>query len=161
MNKKPLAQRRAVIASLAEWMPVIQERLAAGQRIEIYPRGFSMLPLIREGKDSVVLATPQALPQKNDIVLCKCGQHYILHRVVAMRRDGRYVLCGDNRKTCEHGVSPKDVVAVVVAVRREGRVIRLNSFGYRAYVALICIRRRCYSIVFRIRKKISYLLLRK
>ena len=158
MNKKPLVQRGAIIAPLADWIPVIEERLAAGQQVEIYPRGHSMLPLIREGRDSVVLATLCRLPQKNDVVLCRYGQHYVLHRVVAMRRDGRFVLCGDNRKTCEQGISPENVLAVVVSIKREGRAMPLNSLRYRAYVALIHIRRRCYSLAFRVRKRISRIL---
>ena len=43
-------------------MPLLRERLAAGQTVRYLPfRGISMLPMLRQGKDSVELAP---LPEK-------------------------------------------------------------------------------------------------
>ena len=41
--------------SLTETEPIIKEVLESGGEFELYPRGTSMLPLIRQGRDSVIL----------------------------------------------------------------------------------------------------------
>ena len=49
-------------SSAQEIMPMIRERLAAGQRVRgVTFQGVSMLPMLRQGKDSVELAE---LPEK-------------------------------------------------------------------------------------------------
>ena len=46
----------------AELMPLVRERLAAGQRVRYLPfRGISMLPMLRQGVDTVELSP---LPEK-------------------------------------------------------------------------------------------------
>ena len=45
-----------------ELIPFLRERLAAGQKVRYLPfRGVSMMPMLRQGKDSVELAP---LPEK-------------------------------------------------------------------------------------------------
>ena len=44
--------------SLAEYDDTIREVLNSGGAFRIYPRGTSMLPLLREGIDSVLLEKP-------------------------------------------------------------------------------------------------------
>ena len=41
---------------LEDLMPLIRERLAVGQSVKFSPRGNSMLPMLRQGVDSVVLS---------------------------------------------------------------------------------------------------------
>ena len=59
--------------------------------------GNSMLPLIREGRDLIILKKPEGRLKKYDVPLYKrdSGQ-YVLHRVLKVR-ESDYVICGDNR----------------------------------------------------------------
>ena len=41
--------------SLEEYMPLIKEVVESGGEFRLFPRGTSMLPLIRQGRDSVAL----------------------------------------------------------------------------------------------------------
>ncbi|MBO5280535.1 MAG: S24/S26 family peptidase [Clostridia bacterium] len=148
-------KRETVTVGLDELIPMIRESLSAGQTVELFPRGSSMRPLLREGKDAVVLSSPNTTLHVGDILLVTFADKYVLHRVIGMQRDGRYVLCGDNRFICEHGVSDKNVIAVVSGIKRDGREIRMDSFGYRAYVACITFRRRARNLLRRIRRRIS------
>ena len=54
---------------LEQLMPLWKERLEAGQSVRFSPKGISMLPLLRQGTDSVLLSPPTARLKKYDIVL--------------------------------------------------------------------------------------------
>lgn len=101
--------------------------------------GNSMLPIIREGRDVLVIATkPKDRLKKYDVPLYRRpnGQ-YVLHRVIQVReRD--YVLCGDNRRHREHGIQDSWIVGVLTEIHRGKRVIRTSDPLYRAYVHLWC-----------------------
>ena len=115
----PAVQKQQFVAMDA-MMPLIRERLSAGQSVKLSPRGISMLPMLREGVDSVTLSLPPKRLRKYVIPLYRRADgQYILHRVVAVK-DG-YVCMGDNQFVKEYGVSHESVIAVVTALHtREG-----------------------------------------
>lgn len=154
MSEKPLASVGAIAAPMQELMPLIEERLLAGQCVRIYPRGVSMRPLIREGKDSVTLSAIQGKLTKNGIVLFRVGEHYVLHRFIGVRQGG-YVFCGDHRYVYESGITPENVVALVTAIQRNGKDVRMDSLVYRVYVRLIFGRRRLRQLILRVIRKLQ------
>ena len=46
---------------MSEMVGLIQEVISDGGEFRLYPKGTSMLPLIKQGKDSVVLVKPSLL----------------------------------------------------------------------------------------------------
>ena len=60
-------------------------------------KGDSMMPLIKEGRDLIIIEKTQGRLKKYDVPLYKrdSGQ-YVLHRILKVREDD-YVICGDNR----------------------------------------------------------------
>ena len=44
---------KTVFSNLETMLPLIEECLENGQNVKFSPRGISMLPMIRQGKDSV------------------------------------------------------------------------------------------------------------
>ena len=66
---------------LDELMPFITEQLNEGKSVTFSPRGTSMLPLLKEGRDSVTLSKPVGRLKKYDIPLYrrKNGQYVHLH----------------------------------------------------------------------------------
>lgn len=100
--------------------------------------GDSMLPLIREGRDLLIIEKPVGRLKKYDIPLYKrdTGQ-YVLHRVLKVRPDD-YVICGDNRTHLEYGISDRHIIGVLTAVVRNGKEISVNSRKYKLYVHLWC-----------------------
>lgn len=131
-NKKAAAADESVAASLADLMPIIEERLLAGQPSEIMPRGVSMLPTLVEKRDSVILSPIMAEPRKYDIILYKreCGA-YILHRIVKIFPDA-YLVIGDNQFAPER-VPKGAAIAVVSAIRRRDKLIKADSAGERIF----------------------------
>lgn len=57
--------------------------------------GVSMLPMLKEGRDSIVVRPAEGRLSPLDVALYRRGESYVLHRVVAVRKDG-YIIRGDN-----------------------------------------------------------------
>ena len=145
----------AVFVNIEEIATIIREQVARGQSVEMPPRGRSMRPLIREGRDSVILSPVVGRLKKYDIPFYRRPDGiYVLHRVVGFDGDG-YILCGDNQFVLEHGITDENIIAVVTAIRRGGRLINLNGPLYRTYVVLWHVTRRPRSIAFRAASKIK------
>lgn len=101
-------------------------------------KGVSMRPLIRQGKDLMVIKKVTEPPKKYDAILYKRqnGQ-YVLHRILKVKNQG-YVLCGDNMYTLEHDVKPEQVLGILTAVIRGGKEIPVTNKFYKLYVHLWC-----------------------
>ena len=80
-----------------ELMPLLRERLAAGQSVRYLPfRGVSMLPMLRQGIDSVELSPLPDKLKKYDLPVYQYPSgKYVMRRVVKVR-DDHYVCLGDN-----------------------------------------------------------------
>ena len=119
-------------ASMADLVPLFQERLEAGQQVRFSPMGVRMLPMLREGRDSVVLSPAPARLQKYDLPLYRRDDGaYVLHRVAEVGET--YTCIGDNQFVYEPGVRQEQVIAVVTGFRRKGRDHTVNKTGYRLY----------------------------
>ena len=124
--------------NLADAIDVIEEVLASGGDFHICPKGVSMLPLIVQGRDSVVLKRDfKNVAKKHDIAFYrrKNGQ-FVLHRVMKVCADNTYVMCGDNQTVLEKNVPASCIIGVVSSIVRKGKEVNLNGFAYSAYVAL-------------------------
>lgn len=98
--------------------------------------GTSMRPLIRQGKDVMIISSLDKLGRdlrKMDVPLYKrdSGQ-YVLHRIIKVTKDG-YVIRGDNTYSNEYGVTDSQILGVLSGIIRNGKEISLNSFGYKVY----------------------------
>lgn len=113
-------------------MPLILEHLHAGQSVSFSPRGTSMLPMLRQGVDTVELSPAPAKLKKFDLPFYqrKNGQ-YVLHRIV--RTGDAYTCVGDNQFELEYPVTHAQVLALVTAFTRNGRRIEVTNKAYRAY----------------------------
>lgn len=118
---------------LAQLDPLIRQLLAEGQQVRFTPHGTSMLPMLRDGKDSVTLVGVRGKLKKYDIPLYQRPQGgYVLHRVVGEDDQG-YLLCGDHQTRPEHGVTDQQVLGVVCAFTRKGKSYTVTQPLYRLY----------------------------
>lgn len=148
----------AVFVNIEEIAAIIREQVSLGQSVEMPPRGKSMLPLIREGRDSVILSPVTGRLKKYDIPFYRRHDGtYVLHRVVGFDKGG-YIMCGDNQFTLEHGIGDADLIAVVTAIRRGGKLIKLNGPLYCTYVRLWDLTRWPRSVIVRAARKIKRIL---
>ncbi len=117
--------------NLEELMPIIEECLASGGTISIKPRGTSMLPLLKEGRDEVMLGPLPKKLKKYDVVLYqRSNGQYVLHRIVGGEKT--YDIIGDNQFEAEK-VQQCQMIGIVNSVTHNGRTFGVNSFLYRVY----------------------------
>lgn len=117
---------------LEEWMPLIRETLGAGQSVEFSPRGTSMLPMLRQGVDRVVLSPLPERLRKYDLPLYQRenGQ-YVLHRIL---RVGEAITCmGDNQIDPETGLKESQMIGLVTAFYRGDKKVSVTDWRYRLY----------------------------
>ena len=116
----------------------IEQELCTKGRLTYTSKGVSMWPLIRQGKDLVVIEPQKSRLKKYDVALYKMksdSHRYILHRVIAVMGN-RYIIRGDNCIRKEYGITDEMIVGVMTGLFRDGKKVALNSFRYRAYVRI-------------------------
>jgi len=120
---------------LEELLPLMEEQLAAGRKVRFSPKGTSMLPMLRQGRDSVVLSPVPARLKKYDLPLYRrTNGQFVLHRIVKVGET--YTCIGDNQYQLEAGVRQEQMIAVVTAFVRNGREHSVEEWPYRAYCRL-------------------------
>lgn len=117
---------------LEQVMPLIKEQLAMGQTVKFKPRGISMLPMLRQGIDNVILSPLPNKLRKYDLPLYQRENgKYILHRVVKVGET--YTCIGDNQFELETGLRDDQMIALVTGFYRGEKFHSVNELGYRLY----------------------------
>ena len=125
-------QAEQITVTMDDLMPLFRERLVAGQSIRFSPRGVSMLPMLRQGIDSVTLSPAPEKLKKYDLPLYQRDDgKYILHRV--LKADDTYTCIGDNQFVFEYGVRHNQIIAVVTSFNRGDREIPVTAMTYQLY----------------------------
>lgn len=121
------------IFHMEEIAALMQESFAIGQDVHFSPKGVSMLPMLRQGKDTVTLSPIRRPLKKYDIPLYRRDNGaYVLHRIVSV--DKTYTCIGDNQYIFEPGVRQDQMIAVVTAFKRGSRLFRVSNPFYQMYV---------------------------
>lgn len=130
-----MEQPRVITTNWQELSPLLADCLQEHIDVIIPITGTSMLPLLRAGRDRVMLTAADADALKaGDIPLYRRrnGQ-FVLHRIVAVEPGG-YTLLGDNQTACEPGIQPDQILAVVKGVYRGERYRPVTHWRYRLYM---------------------------
>lgn len=118
---------------LSDYEGLIREVLTSGGEFRLYPHGTSMLPLLRQGRDSVSLRRVDSPIRKGDILFYQRPDgSFVLHRVRAVTPEG-LTMMGDNQTLPEPGVSPDWVIGRVTRIFRDDKEVICDGFGYRLY----------------------------
>jgi len=118
---------------------LLESVLARGIPFRFRASGFSMHPFVRDG-DVVTISPPSRRePRVGDVVafVGPVNGKLTVHRIVA-RRDGRYLMRGDNADVTDGWVGPHDVFGRVSQVERAGAAVRLGLGPEGRLVALPC-----------------------
>lgn len=129
-------KKYTVKVHMDDLVPIIKEHLAQGQSVTFSPKGISMLPMLRQGKDTVTLSPIVGKLKKYDLPLYQRQDgKYVLHRIVKVK-DGFFTMAGDNQYTYENGIENRQIIAVVTSFTRDGKVHLTNETGYLLYCRL-------------------------
>lgn len=97
-------------------------------------RGVSMLPMLKQGRDTFTVAAKTGERcKKYDVVMYRRPpDQVVLHRVVEVREHD-YVILGDNCLNKEFGIKDEDIIGVLTSFCRKGKTISADAPLYRLY----------------------------
>ncbi|MBE5938024.1 MAG: hypothetical protein E7265_08345 [Lachnospiraceae bacterium] len=116
----------------------IKQELLKNGRIVSVPVGKSMWPMLRNRKDQIVIKTVDCPLKRYDVPMYiyeNNTERFYLHRIIKVRKDGRYVICGDNLWRKEYDVKDENIIGVLEGFFRGDRYIDCNTnVLYHGYV---------------------------
>lgn len=136
----------------------VERLLGEGLEAEFLLRGFSMRPLLRDGRDRVIVAPCTAEdPLVGEVYLFRYRGRHFLHRLHRIEGE-ELVMRGDGNYRLEERCKATDLVARLRCVRRpSGKVIDCSSAGWRTKSAIWCalpaiVRRVILGVMRRVKK---------
>lgn len=119
--------------SMDEIMPLIREQIENNGEVTFTPKGNSMMPMLRNNKDTVTLKKAEFPLRKYDLPLfIREDGSYVLHRVVRIEDDA-YVMRGDNQFADEHGITKEQIIGIVHSFKRKNKRYDCKSKVYCCY----------------------------
>lgn len=108
------------------------EALLKEQGVYIGPTvGISMLPMLKNRRDTIVVKPKTERLKRLDVALYKRGDAYVLHRVL-QAVDGGYIIRGDNCYSDEH-IPEEDVFGVLTEFFRKDKHYYCTDEKYLRY----------------------------
>ena len=125
----------ALIVDTKEYLNTICQLLQEGkQDLPVPVTGNSMCPFLHPG-DIVYLNRYTEL-EKGDIVLfTRPDGSFVLHRIYQIKKDGSYLILGDNQMLPEP-VPAERIHAIVTSIRIKEKVLTPRSFLWWCYAKL-------------------------
>ena len=120
--------------------------------------GSSMTPFLAPGREMVFLSRLTAWPKRGDVVLYRRDNgRYVLHRVLNVAGES-YTMLGDAQTVPERGIRRDQILAVVTAVRRKGKLLKQGSFCWfffrTVWIRLISLRPLAVRVVHRLKNRV-------
>lgn len=138
-------------------MAALPELLEETDAVSLVISGNSMAPFLVDGRDTVYLSRVKEPLKRGDMVLYRRenGQ-YVLHRIYSLD-NGIFSAAGDAQQLIEYGISVGQVIAVVTAVRRKGKLMEETALLWRffatAWLSLLPWRKKLLCVYTRLRMR--------
>ncbi len=115
----------------------VLEMLNDGEDYPIKATGSSMKPFIRDGDTLIISALKKDEISTGDILLYERDNgQFVFHRLYKIEADNTFSFVGDNQFSVEKGIRENQILAKVVKIIHEGRVIECNSIAFRTITIL-------------------------
>ena len=119
-------------------IPQVEELIKRDKEVIIRAKGNSMLPYIKDGKDSVVLAQPKDLAV-GDIVLARVQERFVMHRIISINGNSCTMMGDGNIRGTEVFCNEAAIGNVIWIVKPDAR--RVAPGKARLWRGLLPIRR--------------------
>jgi len=106
-----------------------KEILGRGSSVRIPVIGSSMYPLFRKGDNIFIEPVGIERISIGDVIVCQRGKRMVAHRLMKIYQNNERITLvtkGDTFPDFDDPIYPEEVLGKVVAVERNGRLIRLN-----------------------------------
>ena len=121
------------VVSMNDMVPLILEMLENGGKAVFTPTGTSMLPMLRDGSDTVTLEKPEFPLRRYYLPLYRREDGtYILHRIIEVSGDC-YTMRGDHQLHQEYGITQEQILGVVCEFTRKGKHYSCTDWRYQLY----------------------------
>lgn len=132
------------VLSAEELIPSLLELLEEADCVPLVISGSSMTPFLVHNRDTVYLSKVRQPLKRGDMILYRRDNgKYVLHRIYRTDPES-YTLVGDAQTALERGIRPDQVLALVSAVRRKGKLLQPGSFWWaffqRIWIRLVPLR---------------------
>ena len=121
-------EHRVRVLEPEELMAQLPRLLEETESVPLVISGNSMSPFLVHGRDTVFLSKVTQPLKRGDMILYRrTGGAYVLHRICGVR--GQILrLVGDAQNRIESGIRREQVLAIVTAVRRKGKLLKKGDF---------------------------------
>ena len=109
-------------------IPEIAKILNEGHQVLFTPGGVSMRPFIEGGRDAVLLKKADEC-RVGDILLCRVGGTYVLHRLIAIEGEHLTLMGDGNLQGTEH-CTKADIIGKVMEIRSPKRRLKPRTRGW-------------------------------
>lgn len=114
----------------------VESEISQGRSVWFKIKGTSMLPFLKDNKDSVLLSPVKESVVKNDVVLFSYNGRHVLHRVIEIEGK-KYIIQGDGVYASREFCHSKDIIGKVTQIQRpSGKIIPVTSFKWRMFSSL-------------------------
>lgn len=132
------------VLSEQELIPPLLALLDETDCVPLVISGSSMTPFLVHNRDTVYLSKIRRSPEKGDMVLYRRDNgKYVLHRIYRTE-SGTCILVGDAQTVLESGIRPDQILALVIAVRRKGKLLVPGNFCWdffqRVWIRMVPLR---------------------
>lgn len=116
-----------------EYVSVLREITETGKEVSMVISGNSMAPFLIHERDMIWFKKIDRELKKGDMVFFQRenGQ-YVMHRICSIKEDG-YYLIGDAQQQIEGPIHKKAIFAIVVKVRRKGKIWEEGNFWWEFF----------------------------
>ena len=119
-------------------MITLAEQLSKSGVIIHTNKGTSMMPLLRENRDLMVIRKKgvERFCKYDAVLFQRPNGEYVLHRILKVNPDS-YWIVGDN---CISGETVKDeqILGILTDIVRDGKTIKTSDSGYLLFVRVWC-----------------------
>lgn len=120
-----------------EIVPIMEEIIKNGGQCKLRVTGYSMTPILKHLRDSVILTSSRNRPiKKGEIVFIKrnTGQ-FVLHRVYKIIDDNTFIMNGDAQQWVEV-VKNNQVIGVCSKIIRDDKEISCDNWKYKSIIKI-------------------------
>lgn len=116
----------------------MEQEIKEKGRIVTVPVGISMWPMLKNRRDHIVVVAVNRPLRRYDVPMYRrANGNFVLHRIIKVCENGRYVICGDNLWRKEYHVRDEDIVGMLAGFFKGERYIDCEKNPwYHAYVYL-------------------------
>lgn len=139
-----------------EIVPIMKEIIKNGGQCKLRVTGYSMTPILKHLRDSVILTSPNNKKiRKGEIVFIQrdTGQ-YVLHRVIKIIDEDNFIINGDAQQWIET-VRNDQVIGICSYIVKNGKTISCDNIIYKNIVRLWQLFMPIRNYIFTINNKIK------